>query len=60
MSEPTKVVGAPSELADAEEVPDWLANFVKLVFSGPILLGLVCGGLPSALAVCWHISQMFS
>ena len=58
VSDSSEPVGAPTELADAEEVPDWFANSVKAIFSVPILVGFLCGGIPSLLAVCWCIGQL--
>jgi hypothetical protein len=54
-----QTVGAPSELAEAEEVPPWFENIVKLLFTGPILISFLCGGIPTALAICWCVSQLF-
>jgi hypothetical protein len=51
-------VGAPTELAEAEEMPGWIADIVKALTAGPILLAFLCGGLPTALAVCWCVSQI--
>lgn len=43
---PATPVGAPTHLADAEEMPGWVANIVKTITALPILIGFLCGGLP--------------
>lgn len=52
---PVETVGAPTELADAEEVPTWIADLVKAITAAPILIAFVCGGLPLTCAVIWCI-----
>jgi hypothetical protein len=52
---PPTTVGAPTELADAEEVPGWFANLVKAVTAVPILVGFFCGAIPLLCGILWCI-----
>lgn len=56
--DPPQLVGAPTELADAEEMPGWFADIVKVITAGPIIIGFLCGGLPLLLGICWCIAQI--
>ncbi len=53
-------VGAPTVYADAEEVPDWFATLVKGLFTVPILVGVLCGGVPFICSIIWYILQVAS
>ncbi len=53
------VVGAPTELADAQEIPEWLGNLVKAGSMGPLVIGLFCGGLPSICGILACIGWLF-
>ncbi|MFP4322521.1 MAG: hypothetical protein ACLFTK_08710 [Anaerolineales bacterium] len=52
-------VGAPTELADAQEIPEWMGNIVKAGSFGPLVIGLFCGGLPSLCGILACIGWFF-
>lgn len=52
-------VGAPTEYAEAEEVPGWFAGLVEAVMAGPVIIAFLCGGLPTLLAICYCIATLF-
>lgn len=51
-------VGAPTEFADADEVPEWVANVAKVLFFLPAAfvtattIPLIFGGLLFAICLC--------
>lgn len=51
-------VGAPTEFADADEVPEWVANVAKVLFFLPAAfvtattIPLILGGLLFGLCMC--------
>jgi len=51
-------VGAPTEFADADEVPEWVANVAKVLFFLPTAfvtattIPLILGGIVFALCIC--------
>lgn len=60
MNEPQETrqtVGAPSELAEAQEVPSWFAQLVTAITAVPVLIGFLCGGFPLLIGICWCIAQ---
>lgn len=54
----TGYVGAPTEFADADEVPEWVANVAKVLFFLPAAfvtattIPLILGGLLFGLCLC--------
>ncbi|MBZ0306827.1 MAG: hypothetical protein K8I82_12230 [Anaerolineae bacterium] len=52
-------VGAPTELAEVEEVPGWFAGLVEFLMAGPVILAFLCGGLPMLAAACYCVAQLF-
>jgi hypothetical protein len=48
-------VGAPTELADSEEMPNWVGDLVKGMSVFPLLVGFLCGGLPAICGILWCI-----
>ena len=55
-----ETVGAPTELADAQEVPEWFANIVKAATAGPIVIAFVFGILPCGICTTiWCITTLF-
>jgi|GEM_PF-5422042 len=51
----TEPVGAPSEYADGEEVPNWFSDIVMAITAFPIFVGFLCGGIPLGCGALWCI-----
>lgn len=52
-------VGAPTELADREEVPTWFADLFKVITGGWFFIALLCGGVPTLCGIGWCIMTLF-
>lgn len=50
-------VGAPSQLTDAEEVPDWLSSIAVYIFALPVA---IIEGLSSLFAALYAATGVFS
>jgi hypothetical protein len=52
-----EVVGSPSVLAEAEEMPKWFSDIVTAISAGPIIIGFIVGSLGFVgTAICYILT----